>query len=343
MSIVSVFFILIIILTVLIGWHLSTPPYKGPVTDHFNGKKFINPSGQEAAGFDGVLKWMVNRDKGRWEYKEVSPGPPPPVRVDSGCRITFVNHSTFLIQVDGLNILTDPIWSERASPFSFAGPKRMRPPGIRFEDLPPIDIILLSHNHYDHLDKSTLERLQLRNQPVVIAPLGNKPYLQSIGMTSIHSIDWWDTAAAHGLTIRAVPAQHFSGRGLFDRDKSLWAGFVIESRWGHIYYAGDTGYGDFFKDIGQRYETIHVSLIPIGAYKPRWFMSPIHIGPEEALQVHKEVNSQFSIGCHFGTFPLADDGMTEPVDDLQKALEGVSSSNPFILLQEGQSRHFTAE
>lgn len=326
----------IIVIALFIGWWLSAPGYKGPTSDHFNGSKFINAGEVEANGFLDVMKWMVNRDQGDWSYVDFSPGPAPPAQVDSGCRVTFVNHSTFLIQVDGLNILTDPVWSKRVSPFSFAGPKRMRPPGIRFADLPPIDVVLISHNHYDHLDKSTLQRLEERDQPTVIAPLGNAAYLRSIGCSVVVERDWWEDTLVQAMPIRLVPAQHFSGRGLFDRDKTLWSGFVIESQWGNIYYAGDTGYGDFFKAIGQRYDSIDVAILPIGAFKPKWFMSPIHIGPAEAIQAHKDVNSQFSIGCHYGTFPLADDGMNEPQTQLQQLL-GNEANLPFSLLQEGAS------
>ncbi len=326
----------IILIALFIGWWLSTPGYKGPTSDHFNGTKFVNAGEVEAKGFLDVMKWMVNREQGDWTYVDAEPGPPPPIKVDSGCRITFVNHSTFLIQVDGLNILTDPVWSKRVSPFSFAGPKRMRPPGIRFADLPPIDVVVLSHNHYDHLDKTTLQRLEERDHPAVIAPLGNAAYLRSIGLSHVTERDWWEDTVVQGLPIRIMPSQHFSGRGLFDRDKSLWAGFVLESNWGTIYFAGDTGYGDFFKAIGQRYDSIDVAILPIGAFKPKWFMSPVHIGPEEAIQAHKEVNSKFSIGCHYGTFPLADDGMEEPPNRLLELLHQ-EPHLPFLVLPEGKS------
>lgn len=321
----------------LIGWWLSAPGYQGPSSDHFTGKRFINAGNVEAKGFKDVMKWMVNRDQGAWTYQDATPGEAPPASIDSGCRITFVNHSTFLIQVDGLNILIDPVWSERVSPFSFAGPKRMRPPGIQFDDLPAIDIVLISHNHYDHLDKSTLQRLEETYQPTVIAPLGNKAYLQSIGLTKIVERDWWEDTTVQNVGIRIMPAQHFSGRGLFDRDKTLWCGFTIESKWGAIYYAGDTGYGPFFKEIGAYYDTIKAAIIPIGAFQPKWFMSPIHIGPEEAIQVHHDINSHYSIGCHYGTFPLADDGMNEPQETLQQLLTNQATAKPFMLLPEGDS------
>lgn len=336
MIVIGAIVLTVIVIALFIGWWLSAPGYQGEPSDHFTGKKFINTGEVEAKGFIDVMKWMINRDQGEWSYQDAEPGSPPPTRVDSGCHITFVNHSTFLIQVDGLNILTDPVWSKRVSPFTFAGPKRMRPPGIRLEDLPPIDIVVISHNHYDHLDKTTLQQLEERDHPSVIAPLGNAAYLRSIGISDVTERDWWEDTVVQGLPIRIMPAQHFSGRGLFDRDKTLWSGFVIESMWGNIYYAGDTGYGTFFKEIGKHYDTIHVAIIPIGAFQPKWFMSPIHIGPEEAIQAHKDVNSQFSIGCHYGTFPLADDGMNEPQTQLQQLL-GNEVNLPFTLLQEGTS------
>ncbi|MCG8372949.1 MAG: MBL fold metallo-hydrolase, partial [Balneolales bacterium] len=262
-------------------------------------------------------------------------GPRPAEKInDSTQVITYINHSTFLIQTDGLNILTDPVFSKRVSPFSFAGPKRMRPPGIRFEDLPDIDVVLLSHNHYDHLDINTLKRIQKEFDPQFITPLGVDLFLHQKRISNTLALDWWEeTPVTEAVSIAAVQAQHFSSRGMFDRDKTLWAGFMIQSKNGNIYFAGDTGYNDFFKTIGERYAPVKTSLIPIGAYKPRWFMSPVHVDPQQAIQIHKDVGSGLSIGMHFGTFPLADDGQHEPVTELN---EIVGDEN-FILIKEGES------
>ncbi len=333
-----VFFVLVIFN--LIGYIFSAPVYKGPVTDHFDGKTFKNPGNVKAKGLSDLIKWVRTREKQPWlEDKDVLTGAAPTARVAQGVKVTFVNHATFLIQVDGLNILTDPVWSERVSPVSFAGPKRMRPPGIRFEDLPPIDVIIISHNHYDHLDRATMRALISKFDPQVITPLGVGAFIEGLGSHRVTDMDWWQEHEISGETkIACVPAQHFSGRGTFDRDATLWCGYVILRNDGHVYFAGDSGYGDFFKDIGKQYGGMKISLIPIGAYLPRWFMSPIHISPDEAVQVHQDVGSEVSVGMHFGTYPLADDGQHQPQHDLRKALENSGISyDEFFTLEEGES------
>jgi L-ascorbate metabolism protein UlaG (beta-lactamase superfamily) len=341
--------ILLIILIIpalmaLIGVYISAPQYKGPVSDHFDGKKFINPNGVPAKGLREVLKWMVDRKRGEWkENKDESYGKRPLDHYKDGIRITFVNHSTFLIQVDGLNILTDPIWSKRTSPFSFAGPKRMRPPGIKFEDLPRIHVVLLSHNHYDHLDITTMRMIFGGHHPMIVTPLGVKAFLEKEMITGAHDLDWWDEhVLADSVKVRAVPAQHFSGRGSLDRDATLWCGYVINTKFGNVYFAGDTGYNDkTFKEIGERCGDIKVALLPIGAYKPGWFMSPIHTSPEEAVKIHLDVKSANSIATHFGTFPLADDGYEDPVNDLNLALEKYKlTAEKFIVMKEGEASVF---
>jgi L-ascorbate metabolism protein UlaG (beta-lactamase superfamily) len=335
--------LLIPISFIVVGYFLSGPKYQGPVSDHFDGKKFFTPGGKPAKGLPEVFKWMTKRERGFWKEKEVPFGDKPPERVGRGTRITFVNHSTFLIQVDGVNILTDPVWSERTSPFQWAGPKRMRPPGIRFEDLPKIDIVLLSHNHYDHLDLNTMTRLFERDHPKIVSALGVKAFLDLKNITGATDLDWWQKFSfTESIEIQAVPAQHFSGRGMFDRDATLWCGFVIIRPGGNIYFVGDTGYNEFiFKEIGERCTPINIALVPIGAFKPEWFMSPIHCSPSEAVKIHQEIKASKSIATHFGTFPLADDGEDEPIKGLQKALrENNTSTEEFIVLKEGSGREF---
>jgi L-ascorbate metabolism protein UlaG (beta-lactamase superfamily) len=316
--------LVIILGIILLGWIFSAPAYHGPVSDHFDGKKFINPAGVKPGGFKEMMKWVRNRERGEWkEVKDAEYGPPPAARVEGdSIVVTFVNHSTFLIQTRGLNILTDPIWSEYASPVSFAGPKRMRPPGIRFEDLPKIDIILLTHNHYDHLDIKTIQRLWDLYKPAVYTTLGVGQYLERKGIGNVTEMDWWDEARIDsGMTVICTPAQHFSGRGMFDRDRTLWGGFSLMTEKGSIYYSGDTGFGEFFREIAERISPVRLSFLPIGAYKPAWFMSPIHTSPFDAVKIHEILNSPQSIGMHFGTYPLADDGMGDPGKDLKMALE----------------------
>jgi L-ascorbate metabolism protein UlaG (beta-lactamase superfamily) len=219
----------------------------------------------------------------------------------------------------------------------------MRPPGIKFEDLPKIDVVLLSHNHYDHLDLPVMTKIFQIHKPKIITPLGVKAFLEQNNISGHGDLDWWDEVALNdSLKIQAVPAQHFSGRGTFDRDATLWCGYVIKRKEGNIYFVGDTGYNEkTFKEIGERCAPISVALVPIGAYKPQWFMSPIHCSPEEAVKIHIEVKAKVSIADHYGTFPLADDGEEDPKVELVKALEKLNvPKEQFRLLKEGQPAIF---
>ena len=321
------------------GYYISAPKHQGPVTDHFDGQRFINPGNIKAKGLGDALKWMMGRKRGEWkEKKDVAYGEKPVARVDQGIRITFINHSTFLIQVDGLNIITDPVWSNRTSPMEWAGPKRMRPPGIRLEELPKIDVMLLSHNHWDHLDIKTVKKIHSVHHPKIVTPLGVKAFLEQEGVLGAEDIDWWqEEVINNSMIIQSVPAHHFSGRGMFDRDATLWCGYVIKRTGGNIYFVGDTGYDSgTFKKIGERCAPMEVALVPIGAFRPQWFMSPIHCSPEEAVKIHRDIKTKTSIATHFGTFPLADDGETEPVDELKKAIQkyGIEATS-FLVLREG--------
>lgn len=337
--------ILIPIIAGVIGASISAPTYKGPASDHFDGKQFINPGGVKAKGLKDVLKWMLGRKRGKWtENKTEAYGKHPLAVEKENIRITFVNHATFLIQVDGLNILTDPVWSKRTSPFSWAGPQRMKLPGLKFEDLPRIHAVLISHNHYDHLDLPTMRTVFGANHPQIITPLGVKAFLDKESIAGAKDLDWWqEEKLSHTVTVQSVPAQHFSGRGMLDRDATLWCGYVLKTSNGNIYFAGDTGYNEItFKEIGERTKGgIKVALLPIGAYKPEWFMSPIHVSPEEAVKIHLDVKSESSIGMHFGTFPLADEGYEEPILDLKAALRKYNlNEEQFVALKEGEVKIF---
>ncbi len=324
---------------------LSAPKYDADTSNHFDGTKFINPDNAGTHRYREVLKWWLSgNDKGHWSKVDnnTSSGFPAPVNNVSRneFRVTFINHATFLLQIDGLNILTDPIWSYRASPYQWIGPKRMRDPSIAFDNLPAIDAVLISHNHYDHLDIRTAEKLHRQHNPQFIVPLGVEKLLHDHGISQTTDLDWWAThSLSDNLSLTAVPAQHFSGRGLFDRNKTLWCGYVLHSSHGNIYFAGDTGFGDFIHQISERFGPIHTSFLPIGAYKPRWFMKAIHMCPEEAVRAHKNLQSRQSIGMHFGTFPMADDGMREPVEDLQNArMQHRIKSDQFFILDEGETK-----
>jgi len=332
--------LLFIVGVLFLGWYFSAPPYRGPLSDHFDGQRFHNEN-VATNGMWKFFKWMMNRKPGEWPaYRENNSYPPPESRIDGDhFRITFINHSTLLVQINGLNILTDPIWSERCSPISFMGPKRVRLPGISFDDLPTIDIILISHNHYDHLDIETLQRLWERDHPRIFAGLGNKALLEKYGITSTE-LDWWQNIPLNEeLSLWATPAQHFSNRGLFDRNKTLWMGFLIETKGAKIYFAGDTGFGNHFQEIYHRFGSIDVALLPIGAFIPIWFMKYAHISPSEALEAAKILHARHSIGIHFGTFALADDAEDEPMIELARAKEEDGSHN-LNVLEFGQHQEF---
>lgn len=330
--------------TLVVDFIIAAPKASSSESDHFDGKRFNNLDESRARTMWDVFKLALSRDKGEWNRKTLKDTPYSSVpqnisQAGDEVVFTFVNHATFLIQAHGLNILTDPIWSERASPFQWIGPRRMRPPGIRFGELPDIHVVLISHNHYDHLDIHTVERLSVVHDPLFIVPLGVADYLEDNGIYNTLELDWWQQHVYHQyLTICGVPAQHFSGRGLTDRDKTLWNGYMLELTNGNIYFAGDTGYDGFFDQIGRLFAPIDTALIPIGAYHPRWFMEPIHVDPEQAVQIHRDINARQSIGMHFGTFPLANEGMSQPIDELAKARKKYNvRDDEFLTLEEGSS------
>lgn len=341
-TLISIFSALLFVAVIIYYSFIYVPGYKGPKSDHFDGKHFHNQLPTRNPSFRDIIKWARNRELGPWSgYIESPPGPPPPKRLRKGAlRVTFVNHATVLIQMDNLNILTDPIWSERSSPVEWAGPKRMHPPGIRFEDLPPIDYVLISHNHYDQLNIKTLKHLYKKFKPHFFTGLGNSKLLNKKGILKTEDLDWWQRVKlSDDIRLTGVPAQHFSSRGFFDHNKTLWMGFIIEGTVGAVYFAGDTGYGPHFKQIRERFGPIHFAMLPIGAYKPRWLMSPVHISPEEAVQAHRELEASISMGIHFGTFIIADDGQKEPVEELYKALDETAiPHSQFWVLDFGEGR-----
>lgn len=322
------------------GISISEKGYTGPLSDHFDGKKFFNPNGVKGNGFWNVLKWSVARKKGEWkaDYSACPTEGKIKNGTDHKLQVLFINHSTFLIQMDGVNILVDPVWSLRASPLTWAGPKRLRQPGIHLDSLPRIDLVLLTHNHYDHLDISTIKKLEKQHSPEYIVPLGLDNILKKLHISKVRQLDWHQQVMFGKLKISATPAIHFSGRGMVDRNNTLWCGFMINGT-KNLYIVGDTAYDNqLFKIIKKGYPHIDLSIIPIGAYKPKWFMAPIHTDPDEAVRIHQDTDSKESIACHFGTFQLADEGLDDVPQDLNKALNkyGILSET-FILPKEGMS------
>jgi L-ascorbate metabolism protein UlaG (beta-lactamase superfamily) len=253
--------------------------------------------------------------------------------------VTWVGHATLLVQLDGVNILTDPNWSLRASPVSFAGPKRVAPPGLRFEDLPPIHIVVISHDHYDHLDVATVKRLAAEHRPKFLVPLRLKPWFADLGITDVEELDWWDHRVLKGLTFTCVPAQHFSGRTLWDRNRRLWGGWVVAGKTKKLYFAGDTAYFDGFKEIAARLGPFNVAAMPIGAYVPAIIMRASHTTPEEALQAFADVRGQHFVPIHWGTFDLAEEPLDEPPKRLVAEAHRLRLSLDRIwVLRHGQTR-----
>ena len=258
--------------------------------------------------------------------------------------LTWIGHATLLLQLGGVNVLTDPHFGERASPVSFAGPRRKVPPALTPDALPHIHVVLISHNHYDHLDRDSVQALnrQPGGPPRFFVPLGLKPWLAAEGVENVVEQDWWDATDYLGLRIHVVPAQHFSARTPFDRDETLWGGFVVEHPALRFYFAGDAGYSRDYADIAQRLGPIDLAALPIGAYEPRWFMQAMHINPAEAVRAHQDLGARHSVAMHWGTFELTDEPIDEPPRALARALrEAGIPPERFLVMKHGETRHLT--
>jgi N-acyl-phosphatidylethanolamine-hydrolysing phospholipase D len=289
---------------------------------HRPGGGFRNPWVAEAVpGFGSLLKWMLvhrttrprPKDPDPSVFARVKPAFVTPRAPASRLTVTWVGHSSLLVQLGGLNILTDPMWSERASPVQFAGPRRWVAPGVAFADLPPLDAVVQSHNHYDHLDDRTVRRLAAAHPRASwVVPLGLASFVHARGGRTVVELDWWREHTIESLRIAATPAQHFSSRGIGDRGDTLWCGFALAAGKRRVFFAGDTGFHPDFGVIGERCGPFDVALMPIGAYEPRWFMRYVHMNPEEAVEAFRALNARMMVPIHWGTFKLTDEAMDEP-------------------------------
>jgi L-ascorbate metabolism protein UlaG (beta-lactamase superfamily) len=317
--------------------------YDGPVSDHFDGTRFFDPKGAQPRSTLDLIRWRLSGTRASWPERSPSPyADRPPAEVSgTSWRISFVGHASLLLQTAGLNLLIDPVWSERVSPVSFAGPMRVNDPGIAFEALPPINAVLVSHSHYDHLDLPTLSRLAAAHRPRVITPLGNDAIMRGHDPAiAAEAYDWGDRVTLPGgASVSLVPVQHWSARGLTDRNKALWAGFVIETPAGRIFHVADTGYGGghHFRGAKERHGPFRLAILPIGAYEPRWFMRDQHMTPAEAVQAFRDCGAELALAHHHGTFQLTDEAIDAPPLALAQAIaaEGIPAEQ-FRVLRPGQ-------
>ncbi len=313
-----------------------------PMPDHFDGRQFFNPHAPHGKSLQDVRRWRRTRHKAPWpDHVDDATLPPPARAPHDQIAVTFIGHSTFLLQIGGTCVLTDPIWSDRCSPVRFAGPRRVRRPGQNLKSLPGVDLLLVTHNHYDHMDLPTLRKVQARWQPRTATGLGNARHLAKAAIRSAVELDWWQSIELAGARVTYVPAQHFSSRGLHDRNRSLWGGFIVEVAGTVVYFAGDSGYSPYFAEIGRRFPRIDLALLPIGAYEPRWFMRQHHVNPEEAVRAHLELAPRRSLGMHFGTFQLTDEAIDAPLSALRhaQASAGVTEQD-FDVLAFGETRQY---
>ncbi|HUR88089.1 MAG TPA: MBL fold metallo-hydrolase [Ramlibacter sp.] len=341
------------------GWLLAgcthVNPYYDAAKPHHTPEGFRNNHiAQVDKSFSELVKWRVEamREGMPKPPREATPVAAPELaRLQSNrseASVTWIGHASALVQCGGLNVLTDPVFSERASPLSFAGPKRAQPPGIALADLPPIDVVVISHNHYDHLDVDTVRALDDRSQgrTLVLVPLGLKPYLEQRGVRNVAELDWWDQRTVNGVEFRLVPVQHWSARSLGDRNETLWGGWAVFAPGLRWYFSGDAGYSRDFADTRASLAShakdgvlFDVALLAIGAYEPRWFMKQQHMNPAEAIQAHKDLGAARSIGIHWGTFQLTDESLDTPPRDLALAREAMHMApGEFSVLKIGETR-----
>jgi L-ascorbate metabolism protein UlaG (beta-lactamase superfamily) len=315
------------------------PGHRGAPSDHFDGRHFFNPGAPTGRSFADFLRWQRTRRASPWPQWRAN----PPVAAAPGApaademAVTFINHVTFLIQLPGLNILTDPVYCERASPVQWAGPRRVHAPGLAWQQLPALDLVFVSHNHYDHMDLSTLRRLRQAHAPLFLTGLGNASFLRQQGITPVVELDWWEQTSLRGAQLTFTPAQHWSTRGSGTRNHTLWGGLWIATPEHSLYFAADTGYAPWFAQLRQRLGAPEVALLPIGAYEPRWFMRDQHMNPSDAVKALADCGAQQALAHHHGTFQLTDEAIDAPVTALGAALdEAKIPRERFATLKPGQ-------
>jgi len=337
------YILIIVIITFMMNLSMAQD-YQKP--SHHTDHGFRNPyPGFEEHNFTDFLQWqIVDRIKGKkpdkpdsYSFEKVENDGSFLRNNSEEFTVTWIGHSTLLIQLDGLNILTDPIWSDRSSPVQFAGPKRHVEPGLDFEDLPEIDIVIISHNHYDHLDRLTIEKLG--NKPKYFVPLGIGEFLSDLDISNYEELDWWDSITFNKVKFVCTPSQHFSNRTMFDRNKTLWCSWTILGHNFKFYFGGDSGYFPGFKEIAKKYGPFDIAALPIGAYLPRWFMSPVHLSPQEAIQSYLDLKAEVFIPIHWGTFELADEPLDLPPKVLKEEIEKRQlNSDKFWILKHGETK-----
>lgn len=338
--------------TLLAAGCSAVNPYYNPAKAHHrpDGFRNIDPAASMPRPFSEFLRWrgeraLLDTASPKLDLAALVPDLGFIRGRTNHFSLTWIGHATALVQIGNANVLTDPHFSERASPVQWYGPKRWQPPAVRLEELPRIDVVLISHNHYDHLDEDSVRALNAQpgGPPLFVVPLGVERWLASVGVTNARALDWWDSLKVKELTVHLTPLQHWSRRTLTDANTTLWGGFVVEGesrgKPRRVFFAGDTGYSkQHFSDIGNRFGGFDLALLPIGAYEPRWFMRAQHVNPEEAVQIHRDLRARLSIGIHWGTFQLTDEPLDQAVTDLAAARSKLGvNERAFITLRHGQT------